>query len=394
MTNQPIPKIVKETHAIEDKPIFTLLVDSNSLLEHCFHGCKKLNSRGEEYGGIFQFLLQLKIIMSKKEYNNIICFWDGDLGGNLRRPYLPEYKANRLKEFKIDEVHSDYYDKMDEFIKRTLEYSKKNKNKIQAKLTEKEDFHRQRNILMGYLEELFIRQMPPCDDVETDDTISYYVWHRLKNEKIYVVTGDLDLMQLLVEDEVAIYVPKTKAYVSTKNFKQIYGYDYRNVLLIKQLCGDIGDNVKGILQLGQDTLIKIMPEIIDRQVHLYEVLIRVKELQQKRIDEKKKPLIVHKNILEQKSDGMHDGNVFKINNIVMNLKNPLLTEDALAMLTDSMHLPIDPEGRSLSNLYKLMLRDGIDELIDSNKFSNFFSSFAPLRQKEVAFYEKWLKENN
>ena len=78
----------------------------------------------------------------------------------------------------------------------------------------------------------------------------------------------------------------------------------------------------------------------------------------------------------------------------MNLKNPLLTEDALAMLTDSMHLPIDPEGRSLSNLYKLMLRDGIDELIDSNKFSNFFSSFAPLRQKEVAFYEKWLKENN
>lgn len=392
--NQPVPKIIKKNYIIEDKSIYTLLVDSNSLLEHCFHGCKKINSEGVEYGGVFQFLLQLKILISKKAYDNVICFWDGDLGGNLRRPYLPEYKSNRLKEFKIDDVHSDYYDKMDEFIKRTLEYNRKNKNKIQAKLTEKEDFHKQRNILMECLEELFIRQIPPCDNVEADDTISYYVWNRLKNEKIYVVTGDLDLMQLLIENEVAIYVPKTKTYVSTKNFKDIYGYDYRNVLLIKQLCGDSGDNVKGILQLGKDTLLKIMPEIINRKVYLYEVLNRVKELKQKRIDDKKKPLIVYENILEQKSDGMHNGNVFEINNIVMNLKTPLLTEEAINILDNAIHVPIDPEGRSLENLYKIILKYNIDDLKDTNKFATFFSIFKPLRDREIKFYEKWLQENN
>ena len=394
MSSQPIPKIVRDNNVIEEKPIFTLLIDSNSLLEHCFHGCKKLNSKGEEYGAIFQFILQLKILISKKAFDRIICVWDGDLGGALRTAYLPEYKANRLKDFNIEEVRSEYYDKMDAFIKKTLEYSRKNKDKIQAKLSEKEDFHRQRNILMSYLEELFITQIPPCDKMEADDILSYYVWHRQKNEKIYVVSGDLDLMQLLVEDEVAIYVPRNKAFVSTKTFKSTYNYDYRNVLLIKQFCGDTSDNIKGIKQLGSDTLLKIMPEIVDRPVKLYEVLTRVKELKQQRIVEKKKPLMVYENILNQKSDGMHDGNVYEINDIVMNLKKPLLTEEALTLLTDMMHVPIDPEGRSLANLYKLMIRDGIDELLNENKFANFFSTFSQLRTNETKFYEKWVKENN
>ena len=97
---QPIPKrILEKNLETLDKGTYTLLIDGNSLLEVAFHADKTVNRSGEHVGGIFQFLLQMKILLSKRDFDYVYVFWDGDDSGELRYAIYPEYKANRNKKY-------------------------------------------------------------------------------------------------------------------------------------------------------------------------------------------------------------------------------------------------------------------------------------------------------
>lgn len=390
--NQPIPKYINQTYNLEEnKPIYTLLVDGNSLLEVAFNADTRINSRGEHFGGVFQFLLQLKILMSKRDFNFVYVFWDGDNSGEKRAMIYPEYKANRDKNFNLDGIESEYYKEMDKFVKNVL--NKRKKDIDPEKIAKKERFHNQRKIIQEYLEELFIRQAM-CDKIEGDDMIAYYCLNKKKNERIYIVSGDRDLTQLLDIDEfICVYVPVIKKYITTSNHIKEFGYHQKNVLLKKILCGDSSDNIKGIKGLGETTLFNLMPEIKDREVSIEEVVDRCKSNINERIQEKKKPLKVYENIINQVSDGLHNGNVFEINKKIINLKEPILSDDAKEMIDNLIHMPIDSDGRSMSNLYKMIIRDDINEIIDKDRFSNFFSTFNKTIEMEKKFLDKWLKEN-
>lgn len=389
--SQPIPKKILESNIIEEKNTYTLLVDGNSLLELSWHGDPRINSNGIHIGGVFQFLLQLKILMSKRDFDYVYVFWDGDNSGELRFALYPEYKANRDKNFNIDIVSSDYYKKMDAFVKRTLEHSVKNKEKTQARLSEKEDFHRQKKILQEYLEELFIRQIM-CNKIEGDDLIAYYCLHKKNNDRIYIVSGDMDISQL-IDEYVCLYVPRLKKFITTKNHTEEIGYNYKNVLLKKMICGDASDNIKGVKGVAENTLLKLMPEIITQEVKLWDVIERCKALSEERIKDKKKPLAAYENIINGITTGMQGDKLYEVNEKIINLKKPLLTDEAIEMMDDMMYIPIDSEGRSMGNLYNMIVRDDIFELKDNNRFSTFFSTFNKSIEKEKKYYEKWLKEN-
>lgn len=391
MSAQPIPKKIAEKQNIsEEIPTYTLLIDGNSLLETCFHGDPKLNSKGVHYGGIFQFLLQMKILLAKRDFNYIYCFWDGDNSGELRNQIYPEYKLNRDKNFSIDNVSSDYYRDIDRFVKNVL--NKRNKEKSPEKVTQKEDFYRQRNILQEYLEELFIRQVS-CEKIEGDDLIAYYCVNKKENDRIYIVSGDMDLSQL-IDDYICLYVPRMKKFITKDNHIKELGYSHKNVLLKKTICGDASDNIKGVKGVAEKTLFEIMPEIKDREVKLYEVIARCRELNEGRKAEKKKPIAAYENIINGVTNGIHNGKMYEINHKIINLKEPLMSQDSIELMEDLMYVVIDPEGRSMSNLYKMILRDDIDELINENKFSTFFSTFNKSIDKEKKYYNKWLEENN
>lgn len=389
---QPIPKSISDAHnLIVGEPLYTLLVDGNSLLEVAFNADTRLNSRGEHIGGIFQFLLQLKILMGKRDFNHVYVFWDGDSSGELRYNIYPEYKANRDKNFSNENINSDYYREINSFVKKVLD--KRNKETDPAKLAKKEKFHMQRRVIQEYMEELFIRQAI-CDKIEGDDMIAYYCIHKKPNERIFIVSGDRDLTQLLdIDDYICLYVPVIKKYITSANHTKEFGYHQKNVLLKKILCGDASDNIKGIKGLGESTLLNIMPEIKEREVQLYEVIERCSKLIKERVDDKKKPLKVYENIINQVSDGLHSGNVFEINRKIINLKEPILNDAAKEMINDLRYTPIDADGRSMSNLYNMIIRDDITELIDSNRFSSFFSVFNKTIQKEKIFYNKWMNDN-
>jgi 5'-3' exonuclease len=233
---------------------------------------------------------------------------------------------------------------------------------------------------MEMLEELFIRQCV-CDETEADDFIGYYVSHKKPNEKVVIVSNDRDLTQLIAED-VIVYIQSLKTFVNTKNHTNIMGYNYQNVVLKKMLCGDASDNIKGIKGLGEKTLFSNFGEIKERKITLEEVIEKAKQINEKRILEKKKPLKWADNIINKITDGCQGEKIYEINEKIIDLKNPLMSNDAKELLESIMYAPIDPEDRTMENLYNIIIKYDIDKLKDPTTFGNFFSDFMYLIDKE------------
>jgi hypothetical protein len=63
---QPIPRKIKEANPeMGEEKFTTLLVDGSNILELSAAADKRIGSNGKVVGGIFQFLLQLKLMLQK-----------------------------------------------------------------------------------------------------------------------------------------------------------------------------------------------------------------------------------------------------------------------------------------------------------------------------------------
>ncbi|MBR6516677.1 MAG: hypothetical protein IKT40_07440 [Bacilli bacterium] len=382
---QVIRKAIKEANNVSDeKPIYTLLVDGNSVMKMSLVD-KRLNRRGEEYGMVFQTLLQVKMQMQRKNFNHIYVFYDGDGSGRLRYEIYKDYKANRDKNYEKND--SDYDRAINEYCKKVINYSKsKNNNKNDDKEKEEENFHRQREILFKCFEELFCRQLI-FDDVEGDDLIAYYCKHKKPNEKIVIVSGDRDLTQL-ISDDICVYVTQLKKYITPQNHIENMGYTHENVMLKKIICGDISDNIKGIKGMGEKTFFELFPEAKTKKLTLDDVLDLSEKIIAERASKKLKPLKSTENIINRVTNGCQGKDIFEINKKIIDLSEPLLTDEARDGIDSMMYAPLDPEGRDYKNLYQIIIDNDMVDLLDSNTFSSFFSSFNGLIDNEKKYFEK------
>lgn len=381
--SQPIPKKVKENNPnLGVKTFNTLLVDGSNILELSSLGDKTVSSNGKQVGGIQQFLLQIKILMMKANFRYVYVFWDGDNSGYYRYLVNEQYKSNRDKNFIVDDGLSDYMKEFNANIKRMQNYifNKKKKEKTDQQKKDKEIFYEQREIIMSCLEELFVRQVV-CDKVEADDLIGYYVKNKKPNERIVIMSNDRDLTQL-IDDDVIIYVQSTKKFINKKNHTEEMGYYYENVLLKKMICGDASDSIKGIKGVGEITLFKNFPQLKERKVELEEIIDGARKINEERAKSKQKPLQWAKNIVEGITEGAQGDRIYEINKKIIDLKNPLMTDEARELMDSMMYAPIDPEGRSYDNLYKILCDAGVDDLRDPTRFSNFFIEYSYLIDKE------------
>lgn len=379
---QVVPKKIINKQSDKLKITFnTLLIDGSNLLEVSSLGDKTLSSEGTQIGGIFQFFLQLKMLLQKGNFRYVYVFWDGRYGGNLRKKIYFDYKANRDKDFE-EEGLSDYMKEVNSKINYMYQrfVKKEDPIKLQEKQKHKEIFYWQRDIIMEMLEELFVRQCV-CDETEADDFIGYYVSHKKPNERIVIVSNDRDLTQLISED-VIVYVQSLKAFVNTKNHTDIMGYNYQNVVLKKMICGDASDNIKGIKGVGEKTLLSNFDEIKKRKVTLEEVIEKAKFINEERVKNKKKPLKWADNIVNKVTDGCQGEKIYEINERIIDLKNPLMSDEAKELMESIMYAPIDPEDRTMENLYNIIIKYDIDKLKDPTTFGNFFSEFMYLIDKE------------
>lgn len=387
---QVVRKNIKEKHKIDDAPtIYTLLIDGNSVMKMSMVD-KRKSGKGLEYGMIYQTLLQIKMQLQKKDFNHVYFMLDGNNSGVLRYDIYHEYKANRDKNYHSDVGKSDYQIEFDKKLDSMMKYfgmksNETKKEKDDYEESEEDSFERQRGIIYNILEELFCR----CcmyDDVEGDDLIAYYVKNKLDNEKIVIVSGDRDLVQL-ISDDVCLYVTQLKKYVTPNNCVEVLGYTHENVILKKMLCGDSSDNIKGIKGMGEKTFFSLFPDAVTKKYSLDEVLVKTEELIAERAKNKKKPLAVMNNLLNKVTLGSQGDDIFEINKKIIDLSEPLLTKEAKEDLDNLFHAPLDPTDRDFNNVYNIIVDNEFNDLLNDNSFSNFFSTFNKIVDKEKKFFK-------
>ena len=384
---QVIKKTIKESKNINDEPlIYTLLVDGNNLMKISSVD-KRMNGKGEEYGIVFQFLWQLHKLLQVKDYNFVYVMLDGEKSGQLRYNFYQDYKANRDKNYELSGSKSEYDKQIDAYVKKVLDYSR-NKHKQQETVrgeTEEESFERQKIILKQILEELFVR-VCEYDEVEGDDLIAHYVKNKKSNERVVIVSGDRDLTQL-INDEVCVYIPSLKKYISPKNHIQELGYTHENVLIKKILCGDSSDNIKGIKGMGDKTFFSLFPDAKTKKYTLDDIFVETKKNIEERLKNKQKPLQVTENILNKVTLGSQGDKIYEINDKIINLSNPLLTKEAKEELDNIMYAPLDPEGRDLKNIYQIIQENEMNDMLDEKKFGNLFAAFYKLIDTEKKYFK-------
>ena len=394
--SQPVRKQIQEIHPdlMKEPPTLTMLVDGNSLLFSSFAD-DKVNSDGIYYGSIFQFLLQLRIQLSKRQFDKIVVFFDDEFSGVMRYNLYHQYKANRDKHYE-DYGVSDYMRQYNANLKAMQNHifnrKKKNgepvKEKVKSEWEEFIDanFDRCRDILCEMFNELSIRWHMD-EVVEGDDLIAFYCKNKKKNEKILIISSDMDLCQLLADD-IMIYNQVKKIYVSNNNFKQYFGYVPENVLIKKIFCGDTSDNIGNIKGLSETGFFELMPEAKERKVTIEEVKGRAKQLIDERINTKKKPLVLHENIVNGVSNKQYDGDFYEINKLIIDLSNPLLTDEAKDEMDNMMNVPLDMSDRNAKNLIKIIYDNKLEEIQGDTKFASFFAPFKRIEEKEKEFFDK------
>lgn len=331
----------------------SLVVDGNSLLKTAYHGAKDLNYKGSHIGGIYQFMTIIRKLLNEKSFDRVIIFWDGPFSGKLRYDIYPEYKLNRGKNYETGTIPTD----------ESLLY--------------------QKNRVKLYCEELFIRWYEN-DIVESDDCIAYYCLNKKDNEKIVICSNDRDLSQL-INDDISIYFLNKKKIITKDNYRNHFNHHHTNSALIKIIEGDSSDNIKGIKGVKEKTLLKHIPDLSKREVIKEELFHLIEEIQ----SERKTRLKSLDNILNGVSDGTQGDNFYLINESLVNLKKPLLTQECVDDIDELINSPIDPDDRGTKKLLKLMMEDGILDAISNNPDGHieYLRPFLRIMEKEKRFFE-------
>ena len=323
----------------------TLLIDGANLAKIGFTGVKDLYSDGSHVGAIYHFINTIRKFLEEHNYDKVVVMWDAENSSSVRKGIYPQYKGNRK--------------------------SSMNEYQLESYLT-------QNARIKQYLEEVFIRQVEMVNN-EADDLIAYYC-QKAVDEEIIIFSSDKDLTQL-ISDKVTIYSPNSKQYFKkgdliTINKVQIPHY---NVLTCKILTGDNSDNISGIEGLGEKTLVKLFPDVQVKPCTIDEIRVNAGILTQ----EKKSKVL--ENILTGKSkSGILGEEFYTTNKKIVDLSNPLITEDGKELVEQIINDTIDPTDRGYKNLMRLMMEDGLFKYLPKNDeaWVNFLRPFMKLTRKE------------
>jgi 5'-3' exonuclease len=323
-----------------------LLVDGDNLLTIGFFGVKNYFYKGEHIGGIYHFLNTLRKSFENYRLDKIVVFWDGEDGARTRRKMYSQYKENRRQRIRSDK--------------------------------ELESYSKQRRRVQQYLEELYVRQ-GEFEFCETDDCIAYYSQNT--DENVIVYSSDGDLTQL-VSDNVRVYNPSHRVLYSQND---IIPYDkedihIQNVKIVKMICGDRSDNIAGIKNMGIKKFLTLFPELRERPVTMEEVIERSNTM----FEEDKYNSTIKNLLTGVTKYGVFGDEFFTLNESIVSLDQPLLTDEARETITDLINENLDPEGRSYKNTMKMMIEDGIFTVLpkSDDAWVQFLNPFLRLTRKE------------
>lgn len=330
----------------------TLLVDGNNLLKIGFHGVREFYHNGKHVGGIWHFLNTLRKFLEESNFDKVVVFWDSNTSTSQRRLIYPKYKLNR----------------------------KSSDNELKE-----ESFDLQKQRVKQYLEEMFVRQLE-VEHSEADDLIAYYC-KISEDEQKTIFSSDRDLTQL-ISDKVTIYSPSNKSYFKLGDKIKLYEnlIPHYNVKTVKILTGDGSDNIDGIFYLGEKTLIKFFPELLEKQVSFTDILTRGEILLKENKDNN-----ALQNLLSGKTkEGVFGQEFFEINEKLVDLDNPLINEEGKEMVQLYYSESLDPDGRGYKNLIRMMMEDGLFKFLPKtdDNWTYFLKPFLKLTRKEKTKFKR------
>ena len=311
-----------------------------------FHGVKDYFHNGEHIGALYHFMNTLRKFIDEQNLDKVVVFWDGEDSTSLRGVLYPRYKQNRKLTME-DAIFMSYL--------------------------------KQKNRIKQYLEEVYIRQLE-ISGREADDLIAYYC-QVSENEDKLIFSSDRDLTQLISE-KVSVYSPSLKSTfkhgdkIKFDNFE----FPHYNVKTLKILTGDKSDNIEGIYLLGEKTLVKFFPEILEKEISYTDILIKAEVLFKEQKDNQ-----TLKNLLTGKTkSGIYENEFFQVNEQIVDLSNPLLTDENKQEITEIVNETLEQEGRSYRNIIKFMVEDGLFKYLPKgdDAWTYFLKPFMKLTRKE------------
>jgi 5'-3' exonuclease len=324
-----------------------LLVDGDNLLTIGFYGVKNMFYKGTHIGGIYHFLNTLRRAFETYHLDKIVVFWDGLEGSATRRKIYVHYKENRRQRVRSEEELNSY------------QY--------------------QRERIKQYLEELYVRQ-GEFEYCETDDCIAYYTQNSTNENKI-VYSSDGDLTQLVSENTQIFNPSHQKLY--KQNDSIVYDHEeilIENVKLVKMLCGDSSDNIAGIKGMGVKRFLSLFPELRTESISVQQV----KERSELLFEQDKHNKLITNLLTGVTKHGVFGEEFFDVNNRIVSLDEPFLTDNAKENIDLLINESLDQEGRSYKNAMRMMRDDGIFNVLPKSDdgFVGFLNPFLRLTRKE------------
>lgn len=251
-----------------------LAIDANALIHRAFHALPSLSTdKGKLVNAVYGFLLTFFKAIKDVKPDFVVALFDFP-APTFRHKEYKEYKAQREKtpDELVDQIP---------LVKEVLK-------KFKVKILEKEGF-------------------------EADDLIGCIAKRASdKNIETVVVTGDLDLLQL-VDEKVKVYtlrrgVKDTVLYDEKKVEERYQGLKPSQLTDFKALRGDPSDNIPGVLGIGEKTAIELIKKFKSLEKLYKEIEKNSKKAEElkpglkKSLKEHKKQALLSKFLVELKCD--------------------------------------------------------------------------------------------
>jgi 5'-3' exonuclease len=226
-------------------PSTFFLVDGYNLFIRSYMAYPQMNKNGEHVGGIVGFIKKLSEISSVFLPEKIYIIWEGG-GSSKRKSIRPDYKERRTPT------------KLNRFYKDDLPDSVNNQLYQLQLLVSLNKF------------------LPFCqiylENLEGDDVIGFLSKNRFLNQNKIILSSDKDMYQLL-DDKTSIWDFGLKKIINQNNVFEEFRVNPKHFGLLKTICGDVSDNIKGIKGLGYKKAVKLFPLLSTNEDVLLEDLI-------------------------------------------------------------------------------------------------------------------------
>ena len=119
---------------------------------------------------------------------------------------------------------------------------------------------------------------------------------------------------------------------------------------------------------------------------LNEIFSKINHIQ----NERKTRLKTLDNILNGVTDGVQKDRLYEVNETIINLRNPILTDECRENLNTIIESPIDPEDRNTKNVLSMMIEDGFVMAIPGGRdgYIDFLTPFLSIIKKEKKYFKQ------